>query len=304
MGKERAMRRDWIVRELTTEIVVGVVMVMVLFGLGYFTIILSRETWFGEKHELEVVFSHTMGLRDGDSVVVRGMEVGRVRGLRLRPDGVHAHLLLQYPLHIREDYSAAVVASSVLGGRYLEIYEGSPERPLLPPDTVLRGEKPYDLVADAAELVGAIKKGIIEEGVLDSLKEAVDLFHDTARRVGEGKGTLGRILSEDEEVYEEMTAMVRSLRVLTERLEKGEGVVGQLLAEKSPVYGDLAAAAASLRRTAEQIEKSEGVVGRLIRDDGLYRELEQAIRELRAWIDDSRETSPVVSFTSILFGAF
>jgi len=92
--------------------------------------------------------------------------------------------------------------------------------------------------------------------------------------------------------------------VLTKRLEKGEGVVGQLLAEKSPVYGDLAAAAASLRRTAEQIEKSEGVVGRLIRDDGLYRELEQAIRELRAWIDDSRETSPVVSFTSILFGAF
>jgi hypothetical protein len=70
------------------------------------------------------------------------------------------------------------------------------------------------------------------------------------------------------------------------------------------VYRDLKDASGALKRFADQFEHSEGMLGKLVRDDTLYRELEQAIRELRAWIDDSRETSPVVSFTSILFGAF
>ena len=36
------MRKDFIAREMTMEIAVGVFMVMVFLGLGYFTIILSR----------------------------------------------------------------------------------------------------------------------------------------------------------------------------------------------------------------------------------------------------------------------
>ena len=298
------MRKDWIVRELTSEIIVGVFMVMVLFGLGYFTIILSREAWFTEKYEMEVVFSHTMGLRDGDSVVVRGMPVGRVRLLDLREDGVHAHLLLDQRLHLREDCSAAVVASSVLGGRFLEIDEGTTNAAVRTRGMILQGEKPVDLVADASELVNVIKEGIVEGGVIENLQESIDILHTTAKRIDEGKGTLGRLLSENDQVYKDVASTIESVRKLGDRLERGEGTLGRLLSEDDEVYRDLAASAASLRRVAEQIESSEGVLGRLVRDDGLYEELEAAIRELRAWIDDSRETSPVVSFTSILFGAF
>jgi phospholipid/cholesterol/gamma-HCH transport system substrate-binding protein len=298
------MKRDWMARELTVEILVGVFMVVVLFGLGFFTIVLSRDTWFGTRYEMEVVFSHTMGLRDGDSVVVRGMPVGRVKDLRLKEDGVHAFLLLDHPLHPKTDYRASVVASSVLGGKYLEIHEGSRDMPPLEAGTVLHGEPPYDLAADAAELVSAIKKGIVEEGVLANLRDTVDLLHEAAVRVSQGKGTLGRLLSENDEEYEDIVQTTRDLRRLVERVEKGEGTLGKLLSKDDSVYRDLADAAQSLKRVAGQIERSEGLVGRLVSDDTLYREVEQTIRELRAWIDDSRETSPVVSFTSILFGAF
>jgi len=42
----------------------------------------------------------------------------------------------------------------------------------------------------------------------------------------------------------------------------------------------------------------------LIEDDGLYEDAEKLVGEVRAAVDDIRETSPVVTFTSILFGAF
>ena len=61
---------------------------------------------------------------------------------------------------------------------------------------------------------------------------------------------------------------------------------------------------ASLRAIAERIEKGEGVLGKLVAEDGLYTQLEQLVGEVRATVDDYRETSPVVTFTSLFFGAF
>ena len=88
------MRRDWVSRELTIEVMVGAFVVMIFIGLAYFTIILSKETWFGTKHIREIRFEEVMGLREGDSVVVRGMPVGKVRELDLGEDHVRVIVAL------------------------------------------------------------------------------------------------------------------------------------------------------------------------------------------------------------------
>ena len=261
------MKKDYLARELTMEVVVGVFMVVVLLGLGYFTIILSKETWFGTKHHMEVMFSDVMGLRDGDSVVVRGMTVGKVKSISLRGDGVRVLALLDQPLYMRDDYEISVVASSVLGGRYLSIKTGVSDLPTT--DDVLEGLDPYDLVADAAELVNSIKKGLVEGGAIENLRASTEEFRKIIERVAGGKGTLGRLLAEDDTVYE-----------------------------------DLSSAVASLNNIAGKLERGEGVLGKLMTDDSLYNELEATVKEARAALDDVRETAPIVTFTSIFFGAF
>jgi phospholipid/cholesterol/gamma-HCH transport system substrate-binding protein len=166
-------------------------------------------------------------------------------------------------------YKITVVSTSILGGRYLQIYEGPEQNNRLHLDEYT-GEPPYDLMADAAELVNAVKGSVIEEGgIVDSLKEAA-----------------------------------ANLKGITERLNAGQGTVGKLLSENDTVYEDLQAGLASLRKITDRIEKGEGVLGRLMQDDGLYEEIEQTIKEVRATVDDFRETTPVVTFTSIFFGAF
>jgi hypothetical protein len=61
---------------------------------------------------------------------------------------------------------------------------------------------------------------------------------------------------------------------------------------------------ASLKGVAGRIERGEGSIGKIATDPALYDDLKAGIGELRAAIDDYRETSPVVSFSSLLFGAF
>ena len=333
------MKKNNLSREVTIETVVGLFVLMVLLGLGYFTIILSRETWFQKKYHREVVFENVMGLHDGDNVVMRGMPIGKVLSLHLTSDGVHVAMSLDQPVYPRKDYKIAIVSTSMLGGRHLEIDEGSRELEPLSEEVTLHGLKPLDMMADAAEAVNALKRGLVDSGMVDNLKKAVAAFTQIAERVGQGKGTLGRLLSEDDTLYKDLSATVASLKSISGRvekgegtlgklmsgddklykdlsdgvaslktvagrLEKGEGTLGRLLSGDDQLYKDLASTMASLKSITERIEKGEGTLGRLVKDNAIYDELTKTISDVRAAVDDFRESTPVVTFTSILLGAF
>lgn len=265
------MKKDWLARELTIEIIVGVFILMIFLGLAYFTIILSRERIFIKKPTVEIVFGNVMGLRDGDNVVVRGMTVGKVRELSLKEGGVHVLAAMDSgaKLQFRTDYKISIVPISILGGRYLEINEGSETAPLLPEGALLRGQQPYDLIADAAALVNSVKKGFVEGKIVENLTDAAEQAKTITTRLSTGKGTMGKLLSEDD-----------------------------------TLYNDVAASAASLKNITASIEKGEGIAGRLVKDDKLSREVEGVVKDARAAIDDFRESTPVVTFSSIFFGAF
>ena len=87
-------------------------------------------------------------------------------------------------------------------------------------------------------------------------------------------------------------------------LQRGEGMLGHLMKDDDQLYTDLSEAVASLKNVAATLEKGEGSLGKLISDDGVYSEIEGMMKEARAALDDMRETSPVVTFTSVFFGAF
>jgi len=332
------MRKDFLARELTMEIVVGAFMVMILLGLGYFTIILSREALLQDYQELEIVFSHVMGLREGDNVVVRGMPVGSVKELELQPDGVHVLASLRNRVTIHDGYEVTIVSTSVLGGRHVEIHTGPTNAPVVT-QRPLDGIAPHDLMADAAELINSIKSGLVEGGVIENIQKAAADLQSMIARVNAGKGTLGKLLAGDTQLYDDAAAAIASLRTITARLESGEstlgklmsgdgamyddlaatsaslrsitarlengeGTLGRLLAEDDTLYEDLSATMAALQQISERLEKGEGTLGKLVNDDKLYKDLEHVVGEARAAVDDYRDTSPVVTFTSIFFGAF
>ena len=332
------MRAKCINRELTTEVIVGAFMLTVLLGLGYFTIILSREAWFREQQPLSVRFAHVMGLRDGDNVVCRGMPIGTIASLELKQDGVHILAKLDSPVTLHEDYVITVVTTSMLGGRHLEIDEGTHALPTLVRD-VYDGTLPYDLIGYAAAVVNGLRKGLIEDGTIDNLRLASEQLRDITARVNsgegflgslvakedtlyedlagtakalreitaklqEGKSTIGKLLSDDDRIYEDLTATVASLRTVAERLESGKSTLGKLMSDDAEIYRDLADATASAKRIAESLEKGEGLMGRMLTDDSLYDDVSSTVKEARDTMEDMREASPVSTFTSIFFGAF
>jgi phospholipid/cholesterol/gamma-HCH transport system substrate-binding protein len=337
------MKRQTIERQIAMEWIVGIFMFAVLLGLFLFTIVLGQRNYFKRRYPVQIQFAEVMGLRDGDNIVVRGMPLGKIKRLKLGPDGVRVFGELEQPLVLYANYRAIVVTTSILGGRYLEIREGTPDQPGVPLSTILRGEKPFDFMAETTEVVHELKKTLTEGGALKNLEVSLGNIRVVTDKINSGQGTLGRLVNDedlytniltithdaqkttaqlnevlsrinrgegslghllkDDALYSNLQATSSNLMLVSQRLADGKGTLGRLLAEDETLYKDLTDAVRTLKDIAARMDRGEGLLGKLSRDETLYDEVKAMVKELRAAVDDFRETSPVTTFTSILFGA-
>jgi phospholipid/cholesterol/gamma-HCH transport system substrate-binding protein len=290
-------------QETSMEVTVGAFMFMILLALGFFTIVLSRQNIFSPSYRMDVVFDNVKGLREGDNVFVRGVSVGKIKTLQIKPDGVHISVNLEQPVELHEDYVIEILPSSVLGGRYLNIYEGSHSTPEIAKGTVVKGLTPIDLIDEATKTTQLIKEALVEGGIIENLKMTMAQLNDVTAKLSKGEGTIGKLLMDDK-VYKDLNDITANLKDISERIAKGKGTIGKLISEDDQLYNNLAEASASMKHIATSIEKGDGTLGKLVKDDKLYNELLMTLHEARATIDDYRETAPITTFSSILFGAF
>ena len=289
-------------KQVFVEVTLGLFTVIVLGVLLALTTVLSEELLFKKYTFLEVRFDQVSGLRTGDEVNARGVTVGKVKRIELRPGGVHVFVRLDTAVDLRADYRITVQSSSVLGGHMIRIDEGSPAAEPVSLDMVLEGSSPAELMETATQTVQDIQRAL-NEGILEDLRASMAQIRRITENVNEGSGTVSRLLKEDQ-LYEDIEQIVANVRTISTAVASGEGTLGKLLSEDEQIYQDLAATVAQIRTLAESIGRGEGSVGKLLTDDELYHQIQALMREGRATLDDLRETSPVTTFTSIFFGAF
>ena len=324
-------------KQTAMEVTVGTFILMMLLLLGFFTIILSRESIFVKNYQFAVLFDNVTGLITGDKVYVQGVDVGRVKSMTISKEGVNVVLSLRYKPALHDDYKISVESSSILGGKFVAVSEGSDTAALLPDGAALHGRAPVDFIGEMTETIKSVRGSLEEGGVLGNLSVTMTNVADISAKIKNGEGTLGKLVN-DEELYNEVKDVAANLKEITAKIEKGDGTIGKLInddsvytnvqqiaanlkdvtdrlaqgkgtlgklmSEDDKLYNDLSDAVASIKSISGGIDKGEGTIGKLARDDELYNELRKMIEEVRAAIDDLRETSPVASFSGIFFGAF
>lgn len=304
--------------DLNIEIIVGLFMFLVLIALGVFTIVLSRQNFLKTKYPVHIIFEEVGGLREGDNVFLRGTQVGTVKSTYLVDHHVNVVAELDVPLELREGYRIEVVASSMLGGKIMKVYEGSLSAPRIGPEQKVFGTTPVDMLDELALAVAQIRTFADElavgQGTIGKLLTDDSLYHNinegaaSLKLIGQqlesGEGMLGKLL-QDNSAFEDLAGILSDLKDVSSRLAGGEGTLGKLLAEENPMVDDFQEIAANLKDITAGVRKGEGTLGMLLNDDDeLYTEAKALLEELRAAIDDLRETSPVTTFGSVVFGAF
>jgi phospholipid/cholesterol/gamma-HCH transport system substrate-binding protein len=129
-------------RKLDLELAVGLFVLAGILCLGYLSIKLAKmEVLGGDGYEISAIFSNTGGLKEGASVVIAGVEVGRVKGIRIEDYEAKVTLSLKEGLEIQEDAIASVKTKGLIGEKYIQISPGGSDE-IIPPGGMIQETEP------------------------------------------------------------------------------------------------------------------------------------------------------------------
>ncbi len=295
----------------------GIFVILALVLVLITIVFIARgQKWFSKRHPYLVVFDRVAGIKAGTEVTISGMEVGRVKSLRLNKESkveVILEIFDEYKDYIRKDSSVTVI-SGLLGGKTVEITPGSREASFLLPGEPIPSQEPKELTdflkgidlrapLQKAEATLAHLEAISAhlrdpQGELFTLLKNLELLSEQLRK---GKGNLGAFL-QDKKIYDEINATITSLRRSAEHLERATeraarfsddlpkltAEIGTYLKEVPKILGDVEKATAHLPQIMEKVQKATAEV------PAIADNLKEITKDVRTVSENLKKVAPEI----------
>ena len=100
------------------------------------------------------------------------------------------------------------------------------------------------------------------------LSKLSDEINGIVRDVKEGKGTIGRLFS-DEALYNNLNATIRETEDVMRQIRSGNGSAGKFINDPA-FYNNANEITLQLRKIADDLRAGRGTAGKLLTDDELY----------------------------------
>lgn len=280
-------------RSANREVKVGA---FVLIGVAAFLIALFSLTDVGTfrgRYYVKTVIESAGGMRNGDPVQMRGVNIGRVTGFDMLSDGVAVTLEIYNRYQIPEDSRVAVRSAGLLGGVVVDVSPGiSAERAA--DDQILPGEVEADMFSLADDLGGQAEVVLTQAASLLSDQNIGTIGTSAA----ELQALLVQLTATTSALRGELTPFSQSLRRSAENFE--EATSGPELARSlanldslttrlSDATINLNEASSSLNVVVSRMEAGEGTLGKLSEDEALYDNLNETVLSLQEMIADFKE---------------
>lgn len=121
-------------------------MLIGLACLAYLSIKLGKlEVIGGHIYEVEAVFDSVSGLKPGATVEVAGVEVGRVKAIRLNDDQATLKMAIRDGVKLYSDTIASVKTRGIIGEKFVALSPGGGGEPLKDGSRIRDTESGVDL---------------------------------------------------------------------------------------------------------------------------------------------------------------
>jgi len=145
------------------ELLVGAFVLLSLAAVAYLTVKLGTGSSIGgDTYPLEARFSNAGGLHTGGSVLVAGVPVGRVDGIRVDPADFSAIVTLRVMsgLHLPTDSMASIKTTGLIGDKYVALAPGADVTSLKSGERITMTESSVDIES----LIGKMAFGTVDKG--------------------------------------------------------------------------------------------------------------------------------------------
>jgi len=124
-------------KKFDLELSVGIFLLIGILCLGYLSVRLARMEVLGEGgYDVYATFTNVGGLKNGASVVIAGVEVGRVKSVTMVDYEAKVILTLPNTLEIQEDAIASIKTKGLIGEKFVQITPGGADEILKSGDRI------------------------------------------------------------------------------------------------------------------------------------------------------------------------
>jgi phospholipid/cholesterol/gamma-HCH transport system substrate-binding protein len=281
------------------EVWVGLFVVAGLLGILIVLTTMTDAALFRGRYIVSTIVPDAAGIRNGDPIQMRGVNIGRINGFKISKDEVEVRLEIEGEYPVPKDSVVELKASGLLGGLVADVIPGSSSEMAKWGD-VLEGRSGIGLFDKMDSLAGEADD--VAERVKALLSE--EMVGDLQGSAAEARQLLTRLSGTVSEQRSELKALTASLRRSAEGLEKVttgdelEQTVKQVQAltdRADALLAGLDTSSKSLESILGRIDRGEGSLGKLTTDDQLYdnvasaaANLDKTATELQALLEDVR----------------
>lgn len=143
------------------EIAVGLFVLVGILALGYLSVKLGKVEIFGPRgYEVYALFPSVGGLKNGATVEIAGVPIGRVDSIALAEYQARVTMLVNRKVKLSDDSIVSIKTKGLIGEKFVQISPGGSDKVVPPGGRLREVEAPVDF----EELISKFIFGQVEGG--------------------------------------------------------------------------------------------------------------------------------------------
>lgn len=116
-------------KKIDIELAVGFFLLIGIFSLAYMSIKLGKLEVLGSGgYNIYAEFQKAGGIKEGSIVEIAGVEIGKIKTIRLDNYQALVELTIRQDVKIQEDAIASIKTKGLIGEKYIQISPGGSDR--------------------------------------------------------------------------------------------------------------------------------------------------------------------------------
>lgn len=295
--------------EYQIGIAVLVTFIVLILGINF----LKGKTFFSGQKTYYAIYDDVTGMHESSYIYVNGMKAGhvvKISPMTRKNDKFLVELSVDKNIDIPKDSRLTLFSAGLMSGQALRIDLGKSETLLQTKDTMQGGiEKGLtDEIAPMGETLSSILKRIdtltntlnrtINEQAKQNIQLTLTNINQISQRLNNVAMNVDNLVSKDKNKLDRIVSNVESI---TRNLVDNNQAISNIISrfdnissdiEKQNIGSTLAKVKTSLESInsmLNKIEKGEGNIGMLLSDEGLYRNITSAAKDLDELILDLKK---------------
>lgn len=214
------------------------------------------------SYPVNVTFSDVSGLPVKAPVKLSGVEVGRVKQIKIENGQVVVVTDINEDIQIYRNARFSVAMTGIIGSKYLKVEQGTPDAGVLQAGDYVRGADEMPMDAMIAQTMSSIKEfvdSVNAQGQFgEQLNRTMDEVHQLSANLNQLVAQMRPYLSRSARNLDEVLAKADSLM---DSLEKSEGVIGSLINDPQ-MKADVQSSMKDLKETMGEVKNFVGKMSR------------------------------------------